>query len=107
MAKINTLSFHLFEAKRGVHLIKPTKCILTSDKKKTLLEIQFSLSLSLIFCSILPLVQSVLKIWQAKIANGGLVLGSSRLSILPQRPQKMTLTSNVVKIDSEIVFLLY
>ena len=43
---------------------------------------------------------------QAKIANGDLVLGSSRFSVLPQLSQKMTLASKVVKIYSKIVILL-
>jgi len=43
---------------------------------------------------------------QAKIAYGGLVLGSSQLSLLPKLPQKMTLASKVVKIDSKIIILL-
>ena len=42
----------------------------------------------------------------AKIANGGLVLGSSRFLLLPQPPQKMMLASNVVKIVSRIIILL-
>ena len=36
---------------------------------------------------------------QAKIAYSGLVLDSSQFSLLPQLPQKMTLASQVVKID--------
>ena len=37
---------------------------------------------------------------QAKIRNGGLVLGSSQFLLLPQLPQKMKLASKVVKNDS-------
>ena len=40
---------------------------------------------------------------QAKIANGGLILGLSRFSLLPQLPYKMMLDSKVVKIDSKII----
>jgi hypothetical protein len=43
---------------------------------------------------------------QAKIANGGLVLGSSHFSILLQLPYKMMLDSKVVKIDSKIIISL-
>ena len=39
---------------------------------------------------------------QGKVANGGLVLGSSGFSILSQLPYKMILDSKVVKIDSKI-----
>jgi len=39
---------------------------------------------------------------QAKFPDGGLALGSSPISILPQLPQKMMLTSKGVKIDSKI-----
>jgi hypothetical protein len=47
------------------------------------------------------LVQSVSQIWQAKFPNGGLILGSSQFSILPQLPLKMMLNSKVVKIDTK------
>jgi len=40
---------------------------------------------------------------QAKFAYGGLVLGLSQFLLLPQPPQKMTLTSKVVKINSKII----
>ena len=40
---------------------------------------------------------------QAEIAYGGLVLGLSQFSILPQLPLKMTLASKVVKIDLKII----
>jgi len=43
---------------------------------------------------------------QAKIANGGLVLGSSQFSLLPQLPYKMVLDSKVVKIESKIIISL-
>jgi len=39
---------------------------------------------------------------QAKIPDGGSVLGSSQFSILPQLPLKMMLGLKVVKIDSKI-----
>ena len=41
-----------------------------------------------------------------EICNVGLILGSSQFPILPQLPQKMTLASQVVKIDSKIFILL-
>jgi len=44
---------------------------------------------------------------QAKIAHGGLALGSSQFLLLPQLPQKMTIASKVVKIDSEIIITLH
>ena len=40
---------------------------------------------------------------QAKIPNGGLILGSSQFSLLPQLPQKMMLTSKVVKSDPKAI----
>jgi len=43
---------------------------------------------------------------QAKIAYGGLVLGSSQFLILPQLPLKMMLASKVVKIDLKIIISL-
>jgi len=43
---------------------------------------------------------------QAKFYYGGLVLGSSLFSLLPQLPQKMTITSKVVKVDSKIIILI-
>jgi hypothetical protein len=39
---------------------------------------------------------------QVKFPNGGLALGSSQFSILPQLHQKMMLASKGVKIDSKI-----
>jgi hypothetical protein len=36
---------------------------------------------------------------QAKFDNGGSILSKSQLSLLPQLPQKMKLTSKVDKID--------
>jgi len=39
---------------------------------------------------------------QAKFPNGGLVLGLSRFSILPQQPPKILLDSKVVKITQII-----
>jgi len=38
---------------------------------------------------------------QAKFPYGGLVLGSSQISLLPKLPQKMTVSLKVVKIDSK------
>ena len=43
---------------------------------------------------------------QAKFAYGGLVLGSSQFSVLPQLPHKMMLASKVVKTDSKIIIAL-
>ena len=43
---------------------------------------------------------------QTQIADSGLVLGSSQCSFLSQLPQKMTLASKVVKIDSKIIISL-
>jgi len=44
--------------------------------------------------------------WQAKFSNGDLVLGSSPFLFLLQLPQKMTLNSKVVKINSKLTILL-
>ncbi len=43
---------------------------------------------------------------KAKSANGGSILSSSQFLILPQLPQKIKLTSKVVKVDSKIIILL-
>jgi hypothetical protein len=43
---------------------------------------------------------------QPKFADGGLVLGSSKFSILPYLPPKILLNSKVVKIDQNIIILL-
>jgi hypothetical protein len=40
---------------------------------------------------------------QAKSANGGSILSSSQFLILPQLPQRMDLTSKVIKVDSKII----
>ncbi len=40
---------------------------------------------------------------KAKFAYGGSIFSSSQFLILPQLPQKMKLTSKVVKIDPEII----
>jgi hypothetical protein len=40
---------------------------------------------------------------QAKFDNGGLILGSSKFLLLPQRPLKTTLAIKVVKIDLKII----
>jgi hypothetical protein len=42
------------------------------------------------------------KFGQAKFHDGGLVLGSSQFSVLPQLPPKMMLGLKEVKIDSKI-----
>ena len=44
---------------------------------------------------------------QAKFAYGGPVLDSSQFLLLPQLPQKMTLASKMVKIDSKIIISLH
>jgi len=41
-----------------------------------------------------------------KFAHGGLILGSSQLSLLFKLPLKMMLDLKVVKIDSKIIILL-
>ena len=41
-----------------------------------------------------------------KFCYGGLILGSSLFSLLPQLPQKMTIAFKVDKIDLKIIFLL-
>jgi len=43
---------------------------------------------------------------KAKFPDGGLVLGSSQFSILPQLPPKILLDSKVVKIDPQIIIKL-
>jgi hypothetical protein len=43
---------------------------------------------------------------QDKSAYGGSILSSSKFLILPQLPQKMKLTSKVVKVDSKIIISL-
>ena len=45
-------------------------------------------------------------LYLVKISNGGLVLGSSQVSLQSQLPQKMTLALKVVKIDSIIMISL-
>ncbi len=40
---------------------------------------------------------------KAKSANGGSILSLSQFLILPQLPQKIKLTSKVVKVDSKII----
>jgi hypothetical protein len=42
---------------------------------------------------------------KAKFPDGGLVLGSSQFSILPQLTPKRLLDSKVVKIDQKIISL--
>jgi hypothetical protein len=44
---------------------------------------------------------------QAKIANGGSILGSSQLTLLAQLPLKTVLDKKVVKFDSKITILLH
>jgi len=46
------------------------------------------------------------KFGQAKFPDGGLILGLSQFSILPQLPLKILLDSKVVKIDPKIFILL-
>ncbi len=43
---------------------------------------------------------------KAKSANGGSILNSSQYLILLQLPQKIKLSSKVVKVDSKIIILL-
>ncbi len=40
---------------------------------------------------------------QAKLGNGGSVLGSSQFTLLPQLPLKATLDLKVEKIDTKII----
>jgi len=40
---------------------------------------------------------------QAKFPDGGLVLGLSQFSMLPQLPQKILFNSKVVKIDPKLI----
>jgi hypothetical protein len=47
-------------------------------------------------------IQSVSQIWQAKFPDGGLVLGSSQFSVLPQLPPKMMLGLKEEKIGLKI-----
>jgi len=42
---------------------------------------------------------------QAKFSNGGLVIGSSQFSQLPQLPQKTTLNLKVVNFDLKIIIM--
>jgi len=44
---------------------------------------------------------------QAKFAYGGLVLGSSQFSLLPQLPLKTMLDLKAVKIDSKLIMSLW
>ena len=56
--------------------------------------------------SVLTYYRAFNRFVQAKFAYGGLVLGSSQFTLLPQLPQKMTLNLKVVKFDSKVVILL-
>ena len=44
-------------------------------------------------------IKNLNKVNLVKLANGCLVLGLSKLPLLPQLPQKMTLASKMVKIN--------
>jgi len=44
---------------------------------------------------------------QAKFPDGGLILGSSKFSILPHLPPKILFDSKVVKTDSKIIISLH
>jgi hypothetical protein len=56
---------------------------------------------------IYPAIYSVFQGFsKAKSANGGLILSSSPFLILPQLPQKIKLSSKVVKVDSKIIISL-
>ena len=50
-------------------------------------------------------ITDLYKLNLVKLGYGGLALGLSQYSILPQLPQKMTLASKVVKSDSKIIIL--
>jgi hypothetical protein len=43
------------------------------------------------------------RVRQAKFDYGGSILSSSQFLLLPQLPQKVELTSKVVKVDSKII----
>jgi len=43
---------------------------------------------------------------QARFPDGGLVLGSSQFSILPQLPLKIVLDSKMAKIDPKVIISL-
>jgi len=43
---------------------------------------------------------------QSEFPDGGLVLGSSQFSVLPQLPSKILLDSKVVKMDPKVIILL-
>ncbi len=64
-------------------------------------------SLSLAYNEVHLYYRAVHRFWQAKFPYGGLILGSSRFSILPQLPLKILLDSKVVKIDPKIVISLH
>ena len=53
------------------------------------------------------LIKNLDKLNLLKLANGGLVLGSSQFLLLPQLPLKMILASKVVKSDSKIIILVH
>jgi len=44
---------------------------------------------------------------QAKFADGGLILGLSQVTQLPQLPLKTTLSLKKIKINSKIIFSLH
>jgi len=55
----------------------------------------------------LPTYRAIHRFGQAKFAFGGLILGLSQFTQLPQMPLKMMLGLKVVKIDSKIIILLH
>ncbi len=98
---------HLF-----VHtqMLQNTKLLSCEDKKcyyycwtdKKLL--QYMSRLTKIYWHIMA--KPFMDIRQSKFIYGGLVLGSSQFSQLPQLPQKTTLNLKVIQFDSKIIILL-
>jgi hypothetical protein len=67
----------------------------------------YTLAVPIHFCHLLRNSYSVHhQFRQAKFAYGGSVLSSSQILLLPELPQKMELTSKVVKVDSKIIISL-
>jgi hypothetical protein len=98
----NSGTCHLLREKKFKFTEKKFPIFLSSNTKMSV-SLLLTFAISIDFYMYYSVFQGFSK---AKSTNGGSILSSSQFLILPQLPQKIKLTSKVVKVNSEIIISL-
>ena len=94
---------HIFFSKQFFRLRWARKMVLAKMVYVIKLSFKYWKKHYLTFFSVCDMYRAFHSFGQAKIVNGGFVLGLSQFPVLPQLPYKIMLGSNEVKMESKTI----